>query len=409
MRILMINKYHHITGGADTYYFQLSNVLRTKGHDVIEFCMRHPKNVRSEFSNFFVSGLTHENWKNVSMGKKIRGYANGIYNLEAKSKIRLLVEKTKPDVAHIHNIFYQISPSVFDPLRRAGIPIVQTLHDYQIVCGSNNLYCKGRICEDCFGKRYYNILLNRCYNDRFSASFLAFSAKMIHMSVKMYDRKIDMFISASQFLKDKVVSQGIEKSKVVVLPYPIDFCDYEPNYDCDDYVVFVGRFVKHKGIMTLVRAFETLGIKLLILGDGELQREIEDYIRIRGFRNVELKGFLRGRELQEVVKRAKFVILPSEWYEVLGIVALEAFALGKPVVASRIGGIPELVTESVGLLFEPGNVRDLVKKVATLYDNDDLIRSLGRNARKRAERFYNVKNHYQKIIGIYRGLGNARS
>ncbi|GAI76673.1 unnamed protein product, partial [marine sediment metagenome] len=109
MKILMVNKYHHITGGGDTYYFQLSNLLRAKGHEVIEFCLRHPKNFFSEYSDYFVDGLTYENWKDETIGRKVRAYFNGIYNFEAKKKIRLLIEETRPDIAHIHNIFYQIS------------------------------------------------------------------------------------------------------------------------------------------------------------------------------------------------------------------------------------------------------------------------------------------------------------
>lgn len=405
----MVNKYHHITGGGDTYYFQLSNLLRAKGHEVIEFCMKYPKNLSSEYSNYFADGLTHENWKDETIGKKVRAYFNGIYNLEAERKIKLLIEKTKPDIVHIHNIFYQISPSILGPLREASIPIVQTLHDYQIVCASNNLYCNGQICEACKGGKYYNILKKRCYNDNLMASFLAFSTKIIHTMFKMYHQKVDIFISPSRFLKDKLIANGIKESKILIIPHSIDLNDHEPNYDSRDYVVFAGRFVKHKGIMTLIKAFESLPMKLILLGSGELQSEIEDYIKIHALKNINLAGFLQKKEFQKVVKNAKFVIVPSEWYENSPMVVYESFAMGKPVVASNIGGIPEFVTKDAGLLFDPGNVEDLREKVITLYNDNDLVRTLGRNAREKVEKFYNSETHYKEIIRIYRELVNEKN
>lgn len=401
----MINKYHHITGGADTYYFQLSNLLRAKGHEVIEFCLRHPKNLSSEHIAYFINGLTHENWKDASIGWKIKAYVNGIYNLEAKKKIKLLIEKTKPDIANIHNIFYQISPSILAPLKNAGIPIVQTLHDYQLICASNNLYANGQICEVCLRGKYYNILKKRCYNNSLATSFLAFSAKVIHSMFRMYNQKIDIFTSPSYFLKDKLISNGINEFKIIVIPCPIDLNDYEPSYDHGDYVVFAGRFVRHKGIMTLIKAFELLSIKLILLGSGELLPEIKNYINNHNMKNIKLTGFLRGKEFQKVVKDSKFVIIPSEWYENSPFIIYESFALGKPVVGSRIGGIPELVIDDeTGLTFEAGNAEDLKNKIKYLLENPDLVIKMGKNARKKAEKFYHAEIHYQKIIKVYQDL-----
>lgn len=409
MKILMINKYHHITGGGDTYYFHLSDLLRAKGHQVIEFCLRHPKNLPSEYSDYFVDGLTSENWKGASIGRKIKAYVNGIYNFEVKRKIKLLIEKTKPDIAHIHNIFYQISPSILEPLKKAGIPVVQTLHDYQVICANNNLYCNGQICEACKGGKHYDILRKRCYNNNLMASFLAFSVRLVHETFRLYPHNVDFFMCPSKFLKEKIVSYGFDESRFRVLRHPVDIKKYSANYEFKDYVVFAGRFVKQKGMMTLLRAFESLPIKLMLLGSGESQPEIEDYIRMHNLGNVELRGFLSGREFQEIIRNAKFVIVPSEWYENSPNIIRESFAMGKPVIASDIGGLPELVTEDVGLLFKPENVQDLQEKITILYNDDDLVRILGANARRKAEKFYNPEDHYKKIVRIYRGLINAKN
>ena len=257
MKILMINKYHHITGGADTYYFKLSDLLRRKGHAVIEFCLSHPQNLASEYSKYFIAGLTYENWKEASAIEKVKTYINAIYNIEARRKIKLLIEETNPDIAHIHNIFYQISPSILEPLKKARIPIIQTLHDYQAICASNNLYFRDRICEMCKGGRYYNILKNRCYNNNLAASFLAFSARVIHNTFKIYNQNVDLFISPSRFLKSKLISCGIKESKIKVLPHLVDLNNYRAGCNSGDYVVFAGRFVRYKGIMTLIKAFKS--------------------------------------------------------------------------------------------------------------------------------------------------------
>ncbi len=404
MKILMINKYHHITGGADTYYFQLSDLLRRKGHEVIEFCLKHPKNLASEYSEYFITGVTGENWKEARTIEKVKAYINGIYNIEAKKKIRLLIEKTKPDIAHIHNIFYQISPSILEPLKKACIPIIQTLHDYQVICASNNFYYNGRICENCSRGKYYNIISSQCYNNSLMASFLAFSARVIHNTFKIYNQNVDLFISPSKFLKDKLISHGIKESKIKILPHSIESSNYKADYNFRDYVVFAGRFVRHKGIMTLIKAFESLPIKLVLLGTGELLPEIEDYIDSHNLKNIKLSGFLRGKEFQEIIEYARFVIVPSEWYENSPLIIHESFAYGKPVVASNIGGIPELATGDVSLLFTPGDVEDLREKVKTLYYNDELIKVLGRNARKKVEDLYNPEIHYEKMIGFYSDL-----
>lgn len=405
----MINKHHHITGGGDTYYFQLSNLLRAKEHQVIEFSLRHPKNLPSEYSDYFVNGLTSENWKGASIGRKIKAYVNGIYNLEAKRKIRLLIKKAKPDIAHIHNIFYQISPSILAPLKNANIPVVQTLHDYQLICGSNYLYTNGKICEDCEKNKYYKILINRCFHNNLLASFLLFSTKIVHSLFGSYEKNVDIFISPSKFLKEKIGSYFSSRLNFTIIPHVIDSKKCEPNYNSKNYVIFAGWLAEQKGIYTLIKAFETLPIKLLVFGYGPLEDKVKKYIQVKGIENIEIKGRVDPAKLQNWMKDAKFVIVPSEWYEVLGIVVLEAFALGKPVVASRIGGIPEFVTEDVGLLFEPGNVEDLREKITTLYNNDDLVRTLGKNAREKVEKSYNLETCYKEIIRIYRELVNEEN
>lgn len=397
----MINKYHHITGGGDTYYFQLSNLLRAKGHEVIEFCLRHPKNLSSEYSDYFVNGLTYENWKGASIGRKIKAYVNGVYNLEAKRKIRLLIKKAKPDIAHIHNIFYQISPSILTPLKNANIPVVQTLHDYQLICGSNYLYTNGKICKDCKKNKYYKILINRCFHNNLMASFLLFSTKIVHSLFGSYEKNVDIFISPSKFLKEKIESYFSPTLNFTIIPHAIDSKKYEPNCSSKDYVIFAGWLAKQKGIYTLIKAFETLPIKLLVFGYGPMEDKVKKYIQVKGIENIEIKGRVDRAKLQNWMKDAKFIIVPSEWYENSPMIIYESFALGKPVLASNIGGIPELVTKDVGRLFRAGDIDDLRRKVKELYYDANLVRDLGRNAGKKIQEQYALERHYSSIMEVY--------
>lgn len=407
MRVLLVNKYNHITGGADTYFISVRELLRKKGHLTAEFCMEDAGNIPSAFQEYFVFGLTSKTWRRASICNSAKALINSLYNFEALRKFRSLVEQFKPDVVHIHNIFYQISPSFLKVTKERNIPVVGTLHDYHPVCANNNLYHHGKLCRDCFSKSSLYIIRNRCYNESLKASILAYLSFSFRKISKIYEPLVDIWISPSRFLYDIIAAGGFNKNKLRILPYIIESNMEEVLYKEENkdegYVLFSGRYETHKGVMTLLKAAENLKeIKFVLAGSGPYETNIKNYICTKELHNVEVKSFLCRVELNALIKKARIIVVPSEWYENYPYSILEAMAFGKAVVASSIGGIPELIHDGyTGLLFEAGNVKDLIRKLCDLYFNDEKRISLGLNAMKQVLNINHPENHYEQLMRIY--------
>ncbi|MBN2423827.1 MAG: glycosyltransferase [Calditrichaceae bacterium] len=404
MRILLVNKYHHITGGADTYYFQLRKLLKENNHDVAEFCMCHPKNEHSDYRRYFIKSVTNENWNKVSLVESIRAFFNAIYNFEARRQFKKLVDDFKPEIIHIQNMFYQISPSILSIAKKKNIPVVETLHDYHLVCPNHFLFHHGKICEDCIHKNLFSVLKNRCYNDSFSASLLAFCAATAHRMFGLYRSGISLWISPSHFLKRKMVEGGIPDRKIAVIPYPFGINkELSPGFKEGNYVLYLGRLTTQKGIKTFIKASEQIkNIKFLIAGLGYLEDYIKTYLKTHSLSNIQFFGKVSNAEAINLILNSKFVVVPSEWYDNLPFVVLESMSCGKPVIGSDIGGIPEMITPEVGFTFEPGNIAQLVDLIIKLNDDVELRKKMGKNAIEKILNYYNPELHYKKLEKLYK-------
>ncbi|MDZ7290455.1 MAG: glycosyltransferase family 4 protein [candidate division KSB1 bacterium] len=412
MRILMINKYHHIVGGADRYYFLLSKILSDRGHEVIAFSTRHPKNFPSKHEAYFVeNSLTYQNYLTAGLHLQARAFCDGVYNWQAREKIEALIAATKPEVAHVHNIFYQLSPSIFEPLRRHGVPVVQTLHDYQPVCANNKFLANGKICEACKDS-LFSIIRKRCYNNNAKTSALAFVSKVIHRTLGLYENRVDRFIAPSIFLRDKLLEHGMPAQKIVHIPYTID----EPQKSFarpgpwGNTVLYLGRLSRHKGVHTLIEAMAPLrALRLQIAGQGDAMDDLKRIIGERQLHHIELLDFLTPAACSEALANASLVVVPSEWYENSPMVIYEALAAGRPVLGARIGGIPELLAPEFGELFEPGNVLDLRHKIESLMLQPGRLQQMGARARLHAYQHFNVEQHYQRMMSLYHQLIAAKN
>ncbi len=401
MRILFANKFFFHKGGASIIFLATAELLKKRGHEVVFFSMEHPENIASEFSRYFVS--------NVEMGgqggllDKVKAAGRIQYSFEAKRKIKKLIRDFRPDIAHLHNIYHQLSPSIIDALKDEGVPIVMTLHDYKLVCPAYRLYNEGGTCNECGGGRYYKAFFNRCAKGSFLKSAVNTFEMYLHHKILGIYEKVDVFIPSSRFLASKIEEMGF-KGKMEYLPNFIALTDYEPSYSAKDRsVVFHGRLSDEKGLFTLVEAAKGLkGINVKIIGDGPLKEELASKIEGEGINNVSLLGFMSGNALKEEIRGSLFEVITSEWYENNPRAVLEAFALGKPAIGSRIGGIPELVRDNeTGFTYEPGNPGDLREKIMRLADDDGLISKMGRNARALIEKGFNEEAHYKRLIEIY--------
>lgn len=404
MRILIVNKYHKLTGGADRYAIDLARLLAANGHAVAFLAMDQPDNWPADYPLYTVaSGLTTKTWNKAGPAAQLRAYAQGLYNVEAERVARRAIAEFRPDVIHLQNIFYQLSPSVIRAARARRIPVVQTLHDYQPVCANNTLHTHGRICEDCRPRRFHSILKNRCYNDSAAASFLAFTAKVLHTTFGLYPNGIARFISPSQFLKEKVESFGIPLPRIEHVNNFLDTAKYAPAFEPGPYVLFFGQLLKHKGVYTLLDAIERnrIEVPVILAGAGPEAEGLRTRIAQRSLGNISLPGHQSGNDLFDLISGARLVVTPSEWYENQPYSVLEAFALGKPALAANIGGIPELVDDEVGGLFPPGNAPALAAALQDLLPDAARLQDMGKAARLRVERNHNAADHLSRIIEIY--------
>jgi len=394
MNILMCNKFNFIKGGAERYLFDLKSGLRRLGHSVIDFSVLSPRNEYSEYSAYFV--------KEKAFSSPIAAL-DFIYSFEASRKIGFLIDKFKPDVAHIHNIYHQISSSILYTLRRKKVPVVMTLHDYKLICPNYSLFSGGNFCQKCKSGGYYNAFARKCLKNSYMASFLVCLEMYITKLFKVYESSVALFIAPSKFMLNKAVEFGIDKRKISYLPYAIDLEQFSPGALNGGYILYFGDISEKKGVASILdcaRQFPGTAIK--IAGDGSDKDKYEHYCSDHGLKNVEFLGYKTRPELIPVIRGALFVVVPSKWPEVCGLVIYESFSCGKCVIASNIGGIPEFVEDkSTGLLFQPENQRDYLDKVDYLLRYPEERRRLGDNAREKIAYFNNRSRHYQELIKIY--------
>lgn len=406
MKILMCNSFYYVRGGADRHFLELSEQLTSHGHEVIPFSMQDERNLPSAYSDYFLSHIDFPTaMRTPGVQPKLKAVARVVYSREAQTRIKRLIADTKPDIAHIHGIAHETSPSILPTIKAAGMPVVQTLHDYKLLCPNTNLAVQGQICERCKGHNYYNVIRYRCKRDSLAASMLAGVEMYTHKWMQIYEKNIDLFISPSKFLQAKVREYGIP-NPVTHLPYFVDLENFQPVDEADNYFLYSGRLVGVKGVNTLMKAMRYVqSSQLYLAGGGELADSLQRYAQQENLTNVKFLGYLGTEALIPMIQRAAFLVVPSEWYENYPLTILEAFACGTPVIGANTGGIPEQVVDGVtGLLFEPGNVRDLAEKIQYLIDNPALALEMGRNARRQVEAQNDPEKHYQQLIQIYQEL-----
>lgn len=412
MKILMVDKYFFIKGGAERYYFELKKILEAKGHEVIPFSMQHPQNVNTPFEESFVKNIEFNGLSGLDkMRHAPQIIGRVIYSQAAKEAVARLVEQVKPEIAHIHMIDHQLSPSILHTFRDYGIPVVQTCHQYKLVCPSYRLFIMhtNQICEKCVKGDYYHALFERCHKDSIAASALVALESYIHKWLKIYDI-IDMFHVPSRFLGRKLIEGGFPPEKIWHSFYTINLDDYPYHPHASDYLIYYGRLSEEKGILTLLKAMQRVPeATLYIVGEGPNRPVLENFLRKQRLKNVQILGSKDGENLVRLVQKARFVVVPSEWYDNSPLVIYESFSMGKPVVVSTLGGLPELVDNGEnGLHFTAGDVDALAEHIRTLWDNHSLCQKMGENARIKAEVEFSPEVHYGKILALYESLIASR-
>ena len=409
MKILMCNTFNYLRGGADRCFLDMIALFEQRGHQVIPFCMHHEKNKPSPYENYFVSQIDFPSLlgKGSGINGKLKVLERVVYSREARQKIEQILEDTQPDIVHIHGIAHEISPSILPAIKKANVPVVQTLHDYKLVCPNTNFVTQNKICERCNGHRYYNVIKHRCKRNSLPASVLAGIEMYSHKMMKIYEKNMDAFISPSLFLKQKLKQHGIE---IALFKFPnfLHVDSYKPDFDSENYFVFFGRLVETKGIRTLLKAMRQIKeADLYVAGTGDLMPELEAYKAEHHLDNVHFLGYLSQDKLMPLIKNARFTVVPSEWYENYSMAILESMASGTPVLGAKIGGNPEMVIDGqTGALFEPGNDEELAQKIAYLLNNRAVVQNLAKGARDFIEKTNNPQRFYESTMNLYRDYGS---
>lgn len=401
MKILMVNKFHYIKGGSETYYFALKNLLEERGHTVIEFSMKDEKNIPSEYENYFVENIDYN--RDMSVGEKLKAAYSIIYSKEAKEKFEKLVKDTKPDLVHLHLFQHQLSPSILDVIKKYSIPTVYTAHELKMICPNYKMLQHGEVCEQCKGNKYYHCMMNKCVKDSFLKSVISTLEGYFHQVRKSYD-VIDYIITPSEFYRKKFVQFGVDSERVVHIPNFLerDYPEVNRTESSGTSFLYFGRISEEKGISTLIEAARRTGIQLDIVGNGPLKDELERKLSESDKKKIRFLGFKSGQELIDIVGNAKAVIIPSEWYENGPYSAIEALQLGRPIIGADIGGIPELISEN-GYLFRSGDVQELMNAIKGLRDcTSETYILMQEESRRIYRNNYTSQVHYPMLMSVYK-------
>jgi len=396
MKILMVSNYLFHMGGVETYMTSLGDRLADLGCDVQYFGMKDKKNVVGNKYNIYINriDLQKKSLKNIFLVFKI------IYSLEAKRKIKKLIKLYRPDIVHINNINFGLTPSIIYGIKKFNIPIIKTVHDAQLVCPAHRLFIEHKMepCMSCITGKYNNCLKNKCISNSRIKSFIATLESYLYHRLQTYNI-IDEYVFPSEFMKNVHITNGFETSKLTkILNYSrLDFVkSKESPIENEPYCLYFGRLSKEKGIETFIKVIKKLpNVKFVFVGKGPLE-----YL-LKNVNNIDFLGFRSGDDLTNIIKNAKFSVYPSEWYENSPLSVLESQALGTPVIGANIGGIPELIQNNItGLLFESGNEVDLYNKILELYDNEEKLRLMSENCLTK-NKVSNLTDYANKIMIMY--------
>lgn len=389
MKVLAIHNYYQQPGGEEQIFNTEATLLQSHGHEVLRYTLSNDQ-----------IGQTHP----LVLAKRT------LWNRVVYQELRSLARQEKPDIAHFHNTFPLISPAAYYALKQEGVPVVQTLHNYRLLCPNALFFRNGRVCEDCLGKSLpLPGIIHGCYRGSRSASAMVAATVSFHSWLDTWNKAVDRFIVYSQFAMNKFIQGGLPAEK---LAFKTNFLHPAPppGRGKGGYALFVGRLSVEKGLGVMLDAWRQLGgrIPLKILGDGPMAGLVTQ--AMQDMPEIEWLGRRSLEEVYEVLGDAAFLVFPSEWYETFGRVAIEAFAKGTPVLASNIGAIAELVDHKrTGLLFRPGDPTDLATQINWLLAHPQILDQMRQEARTEFEAKYTATENYKQLIEIYQAAINQNN
>ena len=402
MRVLLINKYAYLKSGTERYLFNLKALLEQQGHVVELFAMQQPQNEPSRYAAAFPPAV---DFYDTGLRGKVQVASRVIWYRQAARLLAGVLDDFRPDVVHLLNIYHQLSPSLLPEITQRGIPIVQTLNDYKLICPNYLLYTDNAPCTRCLSGQYYHAIRHRCLHGSLAWSALAAMEMTLHKAWQVYEKQVQTFIAPSRFLQEKLLQAGIPSNQITHIPYFLHFTPSPPRSVAPlPYLAYFGRLSPEKGLETLLRAMALVPeARLQVIGDGPLRPRLASLANELQLKNVHFTGYLAGETLWSAVAQARFTILPSEWYELFGQSIIESLVLAVPVIASNIGGIPELIQhEQTGLLFPPGEVVACADAIRFLWHNSQAGQEMGERGRDWVRATFAPNTHYQALFSVYR-------
>lgn len=389
-RILVANKFYYPRGGDCIYTIDLVGLLQSHGHDVAVFAMQHPETLQTPWNKYFPEEVK------FGMGvSSFKAVMRPFGTADVIQKFNALLDDFKPDIVHLNNIHSQLSPVIAELAHSRGIKVFWTLHDYKLLCPRYDCLQNGTICERCLDN-LHNVVKYKCLKHSYIASSIAY-LEARKWNRDRLEKCTDQFIAPSQFMLGKMKSGGFSSSKITQLYHFVDKKKYvNVDYNKEDYYCYVGRLSSEKGVTTLIEAANQLPYKLKIVGDGPLKDELA--AKVNKDASIDFLGFKSWEEVKTIVSKARFIVVPSEWYEVLGLVIIEAECVGTPILGARIGAIPELIEENVnGMYFESRNVSDLSGKITEMFNASFDYQAIAERAQKKLS----AETYYEHLIKVY--------
>ncbi|MBD2594933.1 glycosyltransferase family 4 protein [Nostoc spongiaeforme FACHB-130] len=387
MKLLILHNRYRLTGGEDKVVQIEKSLLEANGHDVI---------------------LLEENNLNiVNVWDTLAAAGGAIYSLPSKQLVQAEIIRFSPDIVHVHNFFPLLSPAVYDACYAAGVPVIQTLHNYRLACPKAMPFREGKICEDCIGRLIpWSSVIHGCYRNSHLQSSVVAAMTTWHRLTGTWHKKVNAYIVLTQFQKEKMIQAGLPAEKIYIKPnFVFQSNSLESNIQRDNYLLFVGRLSEEKGVSVLIDAYikNHISTPLKIVGDGPLRQVLQKKVQTAGYANiVEFLGHQDKLVVMELMQKAKFLVFPSIWYEGFPLTIIEAFAASLPVIASQLGSMAEIVQDHVsGLYFEAGNSEDLAAKIKWAINHSELMINYGNNARLICEYKYSSEANYQQLMSIY--------
>jgi len=401
MKVILLHNNWEVTGGAEFFYQEVGRVLKNNGHDVAFYSAQDKTSATSEWNRYFPSVADYSSGSLIS---RALTFPEMIYNHHAKATLAQLISDFKPDLIHAFAIYVKLTPSILDAAREAGVPVVMSCNDYKHICPNYKLFHHGHVCEACKGGKFYQAVMNNCCHGSLAYSVASSLEAYAHNAMNIYRKNVHTFLFASEFMARKTEEfWGAEKFRWRTLTNPFNAKRFAYSEINEDYILYFGRLIDEKGVDVLLDAMVLLpDVKLIVVGDGPNRLALEQQAQILELKQVEFVGPKWGNELDDILRRCRFVVVPSLWHENFPYVIIQSFAFGKAVVGSMRGGITELVAQGErGLVYEASDANALADCIRQLWHDPVMTVNMGQVAKAYADAAFNDEAFYQNIMTIY--------